>query len=155
VTSSPAVEILRTGAGALASGRSLEAMLQDLLPVVGRELGIDSAAVFVADPTGGLSIAASIGLGDPSGLAAAVRNPAHPVSRTLLDHRSTFDVTPMAPGGPALRSHLPLTVHRDGADMILGVLALAYDRPLDPEARSIVEAVADLIAVAVERDPRG
>ena len=37
-----------------------------------------------------------------------VRDPAHPIARTLVDGFATFDVKPMAPGGPALRSHLPL-----------------------------------------------
>ena len=37
---------------------------------------------------------------------------------------------------------------------MLGVLALAHDAPIEPEMRPILQAVADLAAVAVERDRR-
>ena len=63
----------------------------------------------------------------------------------------TFDVLPTAPGGPALRSHLPLVVTRGGTDSVLGVLALAHDVPIDPAMRPVLQAVADLAAVAIER----
>jgi hypothetical protein len=151
VTDSPALEILRTGARALASGGDLETALGPLLRVVADELDISSAAVFVAED-GRLAIAASIGVGDPAALAAAVRNPAHPVARAVGERVSAFDVRPMAPGGPALRSHLLLTVDRDGSPVVLGVLALAHEGPTDLERRSILQAVGDLVAVAVERD---
>jgi hypothetical protein len=62
----------------------------------------------------------------------------------------TYDVRPMNPGGPALRSHLPLVIGRQGVDRVVGVLALAYDRPIEPDTRPTVEAVADLAAVAIE-----
>jgi GAF domain-containing protein len=64
----------------------------------------------------------------------------------------TFDVMPTVPGGPALRSHLPLVVTRGGTDTVLGVLALAHGEPIDSELRPVLQAVADLAAVAVERD---
>ncbi len=66
----------------------------------------------------------------------------------------TFDVLPTGAGGPALRSHLPLVVTRGGRDSVLGVLALAHDEPIDPEMRPVLQAVADLAAVTVERDRR-
>jgi hypothetical protein len=66
----------------------------------------------------------------------------------------TFDVQPTAPGGPALRSHLPLIVRRDGRDVMLGVLALAHDRPIDPNMRPLILAGADLAAIAIERHRR-
>ena len=56
----------------------------------------------------------------------------------------------MAPGGPALRSHVPLVVTQDGTETVLGVLALAHDRWLDGE-RAGIQAAADLAAVALER----
>jgi hypothetical protein len=66
----------------------------------------------------------------------------------------TFDVQPTVPGGPALRSHLPLIVGPEGADAVLGVIALAHHRPLDTQGRLLLEATADLAAVAIqlERD---
>jgi hypothetical protein len=83
-----------------------------------------------------------------------MRAPGHPIARTFTSRVATYDVTPMNPGGPALRSHLPLTVRRDGVDAVVGVLALAYDRPIDADMRPVLEAVADLAAVAIERDRR-
>jgi hypothetical protein len=62
----------------------------------------------------------------------------------------TFDVQPTVPGGPALRSHLPLIIATEGADAVLGVLALAHHDPLDAEARLLLEATANLAAVAVQ-----
>jgi GAF domain-containing protein len=93
------------------------------------------------------------GLPEPAlaGLAEALRNPGHPIARTVREPISTFDVLPTVPGGPALRSHLPLTVTRNGAETVLGVLALAHHRPLGPDARLLIQAAADLAAVAVER----
>ena len=64
---------------------------------------------------------------------------------------TTVDVRPMAPGGPALRSHVPLTVTRDGRTSVLGVLALAHEAPLGPDAVELLDAAADLAAVALER----
>ena len=64
----------------------------------------------------------------------------------------TFDVAPTVPGGPTLRSHLPLVVTRGGTDAVLGVLALAHDAPIEAEERPILRAVADLAAVVLERD---
>jgi GAF domain-containing protein len=122
-----------------------------MLRATAEPLRIDSAAVFVAGSEPGvLEIAASIGLGDPTALAAAVRNPAHPIARSAADRTTSFDATPIAPGGPALRSHLPLIVKRRGSHRLVGVLAVAHDRPTTTEARSILEAAADLMAVAVE-----
>jgi hypothetical protein len=57
------------------------------------------------------------------------------------------------PGGPALRSHLPLTIARNGVDTILGVLALAHQSPIATDSRPLIQAAADLAAVVVERAP--
>jgi len=57
---------------------------------------------------------------------------------------------PTRPGGPALRSHLPLVITRAGSDRVLGVLALAHHQPIDAASRQLIEAAADLAAVALE-----
>jgi GAF domain-containing protein len=44
-----------------------------------------------------------------------------------------------------------LTVTRDGTMTVLGVLALAHQRPTAEANRSLIEAIADLAAVAIER----
>lgn len=85
-------------------------------------------------------------------MTAAIRNPAHAVARTFASGETGFDVLPAAPGGPALRSHLPLVVERDGTAVVVGVLALAHDRPIEPQLRRVLVGVADLAAVAIERD---
>jgi hypothetical protein len=104
-----------------------------------------------------LEIVASVGLDErtAAGLAAAVANPGHPIARTVASPLATFDVLPTAPGGPALRSHLPLIVRRGQADVVVGVLALAHDQPMEPGPRPLVLAGADLAAIAIELRLRG
>jgi len=153
VSSEAAQEILVRGARAVAHADSLGAGLEALLAVVGEQLDVESAVIVVVDRSGGLRIVASAGLPEPAvaGLAEALRNPRHPIARTVDDPVPAFDVLPTAPGGPALRSHLPVAITRDGSDTVLGVLALAHHRPLDAGTRLTLEAVADLAAVVVER----
>jgi hypothetical protein len=107
--------------------------------------GIESAAIFVARPgSSELELGAAAGIAGPplDGLRVAVRNPAHPIARALTDPGPTFDVTPMAPGGPALRSHLPIVAPTTGARTVVGVLAVAHDMRLSAEARDRLERLA-------------
>jgi hypothetical protein len=106
---------------------------------------IGSAAIFVARPDSAeLELGGVAGIDGPAldGLRAAVRNPDHPIRRSMLDVGPTFDVQPMNPGGPALRSHLPLFAFVGGRLTAVGVLAVAHDQPLDPAARDDLEALA-------------
>jgi GAF domain-containing protein len=146
-------EILIRGARALAHADGLAPTLEALLAAAAEALEVESAVIVTVDgPPGRLVIAASFGLGDAAaaGLAEAMRNPAHPIARTVHEPAPAFDVLPTQPGGPALRSHLALTMTRDGTTTVLGVLALAHQQPIPAASRSIVEAVADLAAVAIE-----
>jgi GAF domain-containing protein len=154
VSSEAAQEILVRGARALAHSDTVRSSLEILLAAIAEELDVESAVIVVVDGPDRLRIVASSGLADPAvaGLAEALRNPGHPIARTVGDPVPSFDVLPSVPGGPALRSHLPLTVTRDGSNTVLGVLALAHHRPLDAAPRRLLEAAADLAAVAVERD---
>jgi hypothetical protein len=117
---------------------------------------IGSVVIAGADPDQP-GILVSVGLDDTAlaGLSRAIRNPAHPIPRSAATRIATFDVMPTVPGGPALRSHLPLVITRNGSETVLGVLALAYDRPLDEPTRSILTAVADLAATVMEMSRRG
>ncbi|HEY4190585.1 MAG TPA: GAF domain-containing protein [Candidatus Limnocylindrales bacterium] len=145
--------ILVDCARALARGDGLEPTLRAMLDAMSGPFAVGSAAVVVpARDSASLVIVASIGLDDTAaaGLTAAMRRPDHPVARAFSDPMPTYDVRPMNPGGPALRSHLPLVIGRQGVDRVVGVLALAYDRPIEPDTRPTVEAVADLAAVAIE-----
>jgi GAF domain-containing protein len=152
VSSEAAREILVRGARAIAHSDPGQG-LDNLLHVIAEQLDVESAVIVVVDAPERLRIVASTGLAEPviAGLAEAIRNPAHPIARTVGDPGPSFDVLPTAPGGPALRSHLPLAVTRGGSESVLGVLALAHHRPLDAESRELLQAAADLAAIAIER----
>jgi hypothetical protein len=108
--------------------------------------GVESAAIFVANSSGGLELGASSGVVGPAleRLIEAVQDPGHPIARTMADGVASFDAVPMAPGGPALRSHIPLLI--GAADptsrRVIGVLAVAHDRPLDAETRARLQDLA-------------
>ena len=146
-------EILVSGANAIAHVDGVRPTLQALLDLIA-SYGVASAAIVIAGQDGALEIAASLGLDEAAaaGLTAAIVRPTHPIARTMRETSPTFNVAPTVPGGPALRSHLPLVVTRGGTDSVLGVLALAHDAPIEPEMRPILQAVADLAAVTLERD---
>ena len=98
---------------------------------------VESAAIFRRrDTSSPLALAGAAGIEGPplDGLVAAVENPLHPITRAADDAGPTFDVQPMNPGGPALRSHLPL-----GG---LGVLAVAHNASLGADARAALEQLA-------------
>lgn len=118
--------------------------------------GVGSAAIFFAQPgSSELELLAAAGIEGPAldGLTAAVRNPAHPIARTLVEATATYDVTPTAPGGPALRSHVPLVARHDPLRRTRGVLAIAHERSLDPDARRALDALADDAATALMAAP--
>jgi len=113
----------------------LEQIARDALDIP----GVESAAIFVVRPASAdpeLELAAAAGIEGPplDGLVAAVRNTMHPIARALRDDGPTFDDRPMNPGGPALRSHVPLGSR--------GVLALAHEPPLDAAARATAMELA-------------
>ena len=113
--------------------------------------GIRSAAIFLTGPDAGapFTLGGAAGIEGPplDGLVAAVANPAHPVRRSADDPGPTFDVTPMNPGGPRLRSHLPI---RTPDGRTVGVLAVAHDDPLAADARGALEGLAAQLASAKE-----
>jgi len=115
--------------------RQLTAVVQEAAVVE----DIESAAIFVVAPgTGTLQLVAAAGIEGPAldGLVGAVQDPAHPVARALEDDGPTFDVYPVNPGGPRLRSHLPF--RNDNGDPA-GVLAVAHDISLqDPQRRLLI-----------------
>jgi len=121
---------------------SLEDLAQQALAVP----GIASAAIFVGKPSAStldLGAAAGVEGAALAGLISAVQNPLHPIVRTMTDTGASFDVAPMNPGGPALRSHLPL-----GG---LGVLALAHEASLSPDARQALQAIATSAEAAIRQ----
>jgi hypothetical protein len=106
---------------------------------------VASAVIFLAEEAGSLRLAAAAGIAGPAldGLVAAVQSPTHPVHRALTDPDATFDVRPVNPGGPALRSHLPLRSSGHRAAIAVGVLAVAHDRATtERERRRLVDLAA-------------
>jgi hypothetical protein len=157
VSDDAAREILIVGARALAHVDGLRSSLQLLIQSIAEGCDAGSAAIAVAGEGSRLEIVATFGLDEAStaGLAGAIRRPGHPIARTFTEPTPTFDVLPTAPGGPALRSHLPLMVTRGGKGTVLGVLALAHDRSIEEEMRPMLLAAADLAAVVIERERPG
>jgi hypothetical protein len=116
-----------------------------------------SAVIFVAAPgSTDLELAAAAGVEGPplDGLVAAVRNPAHPVTRALSDAGPSFDVRPMAPGGPALRSHLPLSRDGGAGTNASGVLAIAHESPMSEADRQALEDLSRRAAAAITAHPK-
>jgi hypothetical protein len=128
--------------------RDLETLARDAIAIG----DVRSAAIFVVGAgSAALQLAAAAGIEGPAldGLVNAVRNPSHPVARALTDDGPTFDVQPINPGGPRLRSHLPLAIDRDGRRVVVGVLALAHDLPMsDPDRARLIDLADAAAAIA-------
>jgi len=120
-----------------------------------REIGAESAVVVVRDGvTGERTVIASAGLPEVAvaGLTAAMRDPRHPVSATFDAPVAAFDVQPTGPGGPALRSHVPITRAGRPDEPPIAVLAIAHDRSLRESDRdAVTAAVSDLASMLGER----
>ncbi len=154
MTTDGARDVLVASAHALAHDDDLASTLTTMLGAVARAFDVGSAVIVAKRGDGaGLEIVASFGLDEraAAGLSEAITRPTHPIARTFAEPTPTYDVTPVNPGGPKLRSHLPLVISRDGSEKVLAVLALAHEDAIDAESRPVLEAVADLAAVAIER----
>src|SRR3954454_7431334 len=116
---------------------SLQSAVDDSVEIA----DVSSAAIFIVEPDpSALELGAAAGIGGEAldRLVDAVRDPSHPIARTVVDEASSFDVTPMAPGGPALRSHLPIV---GAGGRVVGVLAVAHDTSLDQPSRDRLTAM--------------
>src|SRR5262249_18481569 len=136
-------------AGAVGPDLALTAIVDEALGID----GIASAALFVRpSDSSTLELAAAAGIEGPAldGLVAAVRNPEHPVARSLFVDGPVFDVLPKAPGGPALRSHIP--VRSSGGGQALGRLAVAPASPLGRGDRVALVELAAAAAVELARN---
>ena len=117
-------------------------------------IGDTASAVIFVLTTGSSDLELAAVEGPPlDGLVAAVRNPAHPVTRALSDAEPSFDVRPTAPGGPALRSHIPLRPSAGDAADAIGVLALAHASPMSEGDRRLLVALAERAATAIVDSP--
>lgn len=135
------------GAAAIARSDDLDGALEMLLGRAAVAVGASSAAISLQDPDRPApELTFTIGL-DPAAQAAladAVADAGHPLTAAARDRAEVDAMTTLA---------LPLIVARDGIEQGLGALAFVWD---SPDARSgadptHVRAVADLVAVAVDR----
>jgi hypothetical protein len=128
---------------------------QEVARRVVSDLGMASAAIFVVQRgSDGLVLTAAAGVEGPAleRLIEAVRDPAHPISRSVRDDGPTFDLRPVNPGGPALRSHLPLVRQVDGRRDVVGVLAVAHEDALMADDRVELEKLAAAAAESIVRN---
>jgi hypothetical protein len=131
--------------------------LERLVRTAIAEAGVESAVIFIVRPgTPAPELAAAAGIDGPplQGLSEAVQNPAHPISRTVADGTASFDVRPTAPGGPALRSHLPIIRPDHDGGTAAGVMAVAHRQSLDADARRVLARLADTAAEVLARPAR-
>ncbi|HEY2888857.1 MAG TPA: GGDEF domain-containing protein [Candidatus Limnocylindrales bacterium] len=150
-------DTLATSAAALAHGGDLDKTLSALLEAAAAATGGPLGVAFLEDPDRpGLQLSASIGMtpeADQS-FEAAVNVEGHRVLTAARDLTPSFGSVDQSATGPALvDAIIPLVVRHDGVDMGVGVVVFAWPAPHDisePD-RVVLQAIADLAAVAVDR----
>ena len=136
---------------AVARSGDPDGTLDELLEIGLRTTGADRAAAYLWDADrGGLALAAARGYAadDVSALEAAVAAEGHPVQLAAQERIQ-------ASGEPAedgrVLSAWPVVVGRDGIEEPIGALALEGEGTPDADASERVAALADLVAVVVDR----
>ena len=119
-----------------------ESTIQEIADEALAQTGSASAVIFVLGPSG-LDLVGAAGIAGEAldRLVEAVQSPDHPIARTAQGGETEFDVKPIAPGGPALRSHFAM-VEEGAPRRVLGVLALAHQLPLDQRQRRAATELA-------------
>ncbi len=150
-------EALAASAAALAHGGDLDQTLSALLNAATAATAATFGAAFLEDPDRpGLQLSASFGMspeGDRS-FEAAVNVEGHRVGVAARELTSSFGSVAASGESPAMvDAILPLVVRHDGVDLGVGVLAFAWPAPheIDDADRALLQAIADLAAVAVDR----
>ncbi len=141
-------EVLIVGARVLAHADGLEAGLGIVLGSIAEQFEIGSAAIFVVSrQPDRLEIAATFGLGEAAaaGLANAVRDPGHPIARTVATPVPAFRRPPDGAWGPC-PAQPPAARHhpRDSTKNVVGVVALAHDHPIAMERDDGARPPADV-----------
>ncbi|HET7725776.1 MAG TPA: GGDEF domain-containing protein [Candidatus Limnocylindrales bacterium] len=154
-TGSAALTVLTTGASALARGHDLDQSLRELLGAAVDATGASRVALFAQDPDrAALELVIAFGLADDAlaALATAAAQPEHPLAVATGARSAAFGRAD--PGEPGVTYvDIPLVVARSGIEEAVGVVSFAWsdDRPDDDETRRLLQATADLAAVAVDR----
>ncbi|MGH2465809.1 MAG: GGDEF domain-containing protein [Candidatus Limnocylindrales bacterium] len=150
-------DTLAASAAALAHGGDLDKTLTALLGAATAATDGPMAVAFLEDPDRpGLQLSASIGMtpeGDQA-FEAAVNVEGHRVLTAARDLTPSFGSVVQGGNGPAMvDAIIPLVVRHDGVDMGVGVVVFAWPAPheISEPDRAVLQAVADLAAVAVDR----
>jgi diguanylate cyclase (GGDEF)-like protein len=136
---------------AVARSGDPDATLSELLEIGMRAAGAERAAAFLWDAErGGLALAGSRGYppDDLSALEAAVEAADHPVQ---LAAQERIHTSSRPAGGGLVIAAWPVVVGRDGIEEPIGALALEVDGTPSAEIGERVAALADLVAVVVDR----
>jgi diguanylate cyclase (GGDEF)-like protein len=138
---------LVAGAAALARGADLDDTLDSLVGAAVAAVGAASAAISLQDPDRPApELTFTVGL-DEAGQAAlveAVAGADHPLAIAGRDGEEASSADALA---------LPLIVGRGGIEQGVGAIAFSWagDHPRDGDETTFLRAVADLVAVAVDR----
>ncbi len=155
-TTSDPLALLRSAAAALARGTDLDETLTNLVAEIVAAVGAESGAVFLQDPDRAeLVLVASAGLNAEAAgaLANAVLQPDNPIATAARERLAEVHRATGAETHADRALGFPLEVVREGVDLPLGALALIMPpgAELDEEGTETVEAMANIIAVAVDR----
>ena len=153
-------QFFAAAAAAVARGDDLDEQLAELVGLAAEHLGAKAAVVYILDQDSDeLELVVTFGVDEATTTEAAS------IARATDSHDVIADVvrmrTPLrvddaghiaALRGCKTASLVPLVVRRDGIEIALGALAIGFTGELPAaEALEIVEPIADLSAVAVER----
>ncbi|MFL5777829.1 MAG: diguanylate cyclase [Chloroflexota bacterium] len=160
-------QILARAAAILARSTAPGTGVSQLVALAVEALEARMAAVFLHDPDRPrLELAASSGIPAASldGFSEGLDDPADPFVMAARERVASFDREGITPAGrPFVGAYLPLVVTSGGVETVLGALGLGWEweapstvdaapGTLDGERRELLTALADLIAVAAERD---
>jgi diguanylate cyclase (GGDEF)-like protein len=138
-----------------AAGADVDTTLQGILDLGVDALGAVMGAIFLEDPDRpGLTLAASVGMADTTGLEQEVKDPAHPFTQVTTSRIPMFDRPAVgSDGAEFVGAYVPLVVARAGVDQTFGSIGLGWPAPrtLDAVEREVLTSIAALAALAVDR----
>ena len=136
---------------AVARSGDPDATLDELLEISLRAGAAERGAAFLWDAArGGLAAAGGRGYaeGELEALEAAVSAADHPVQ---LAAQERIQTTSQPDNGHRLTAAWPIVVGRDGIEEPVGALALEVESPPSAETAERIGALADLVAIVVDR----
>jgi diguanylate cyclase (GGDEF)-like protein len=142
-----ALASLMTGAAALARGTDLDETLESLVGGAAAAVGASNAAISLQDPDRpSPELTFTIGLDEAtqSAMRTATADAAHPLTAAAIERREVVGPDTVA---------LPLIVSRNAIEQGLGAISFSWaaaHAAADDEI-ALLRAVADLVAVAVDR----